>query len=224
MTRLVVLISGRGSNMQAIVHACQQDQLDAEVVAVISNNPDAAGLKFATQHNIPAHTINHRQYDSRANFDKALLQQIDQYRPDWVALAGFMRILEPAFVTQYLGRLINIHPSLLPAYPGLNTHQRVLEAGEQQHGASVHFVTPELDAGPVILQSRVDVLPNDNVERLQSRVLNTEHALYVEALQLCVSKAARFVDGECYFSSIKNSSAAELTNETSGFIPTAPNG
>lgn len=199
MTRIVVLISGRGSNMRAIVDACKNGKLDATVVAVISNTPDAAGLEYAAAQSIDTTVLDHTTFSHRRDFDTQLQALIDSYKPDLVALAGFMRILSKELVNHFLGQMVNIHPSLLPLYPGLNTHAKVLEAGDTEHGASVHFVTAELDAGPVIAQTHVPVLQDDTEQILAARVLLTEHALYVHALQLCVSGDARFVDGECYF-------------------------
>jgi len=204
MTKLVVVISGRGSNMCAIVDACANGTLAADVVAVISNNPDAEGLAYARARNIPTAVVDSKAIPDRNEFDAALREAIDSFRPDWIALAGFMRILGADTVNAYLGRLINIHPSLLPKYPGLNTHARVLAAGDSVHGASVHFVTPELDAGPVIEQSEVPVKPDDTESTLAERVLRTEHALYVRALQLCVSGNCRFINGECYLGKQSN--------------------
>lgn len=204
MTRIVVLISGRGSNMRAIAEACQSGDLAAKVVAVISNNPDAAGLAYAEENNIVTRVLDHTAFNVRSDFDLQLQSLIDEYNPDFVALAGFMRILGSDLVNHYLGRMINIHPSLLPLYPGLNTHARALAAGDTRHGASVHFVTPDLDAGPVIAQTEVAVLHNDTEQSLSARVLLTEHSLYVEALQLCVSGAARLVDGKCYLPTLHN--------------------
>jgi len=215
MNRIVVLISGRGSNMSAIVNACLQAKLEAEVVAVISNNPEAAGLSFANDAGIQTQVVDHKQFAERSQFDAKLAEVIDSFRPDWIALAGFMRILGTDFVNRYAGKMINIHPSLLPAYPGLDTHARVLEAGDTHHGASVHFVTPELDAGPVIAQSRVKVEPTDTESVLASRVLSTEHNLYVHALQLCVNGNARLLRGECYLGDNDNGV---------GTIQTAPDG
>jgi len=187
MTRVVVLISGGGSNMRSIIEACNTGQINATVVAVISNNPDAGGLAFANDQDIDTAVLNHKHFTDRLEFDSNLQALIDSYKPDWVLLAGFMRILSKDFVNHYLGRMINIHPSLLPLHPGLNTHAKVLNAGESTHGATVHFVTPELDAGPVIAQSEVAVLSNDTEQTLAKRVLRTEHKLYVQALKLCVN-------------------------------------
>lgn len=191
MSRIVVLISGRGSNMRSIVEACENGAVDGTVVAVISNNSAAGGLAFAKERNIDTAVIDHKQFSSRIEFDSELKIRIDSYKPDWILLAGFMRILGSDFVEHYLGRMINIHPSLLPLYPGLNTHARVLAAGDSTHGATVHFVTPELDAGPVIAKAEVDVLPNDTEQTLAERVLRAEHKLYVQALQRCVNGDAQ---------------------------------
>jgi phosphoribosylglycinamide formyltransferase-1 len=176
---VVILISGRGSNMQAIVEA--RDPL-VEIRAVISNRADAAGLIFAQQQGIVTEVVDHKEFTTRETFDRALIACIDQYSPDLLVLAGFMRILTPEFVTHYEGRLINIHPSLLPKYKGLHTHARVLAAGETEHGATVHFVTAELDAGPTILQARVPVLPTDDENSLAARVLEQEHQIYPQAI------------------------------------------
>lgn len=181
--RLVVLISGKGSNLQAIIDASQQGTLDAEVVAVISNKSSAYGLQRAEQAGITQEVLEHAQFDSREAFDQALMQRIDSYRPGLVVLAGFMRILTNSFVQHYAKRMLNIHPSLLPKYPGLNTHRRALEAGDKIHGASVHFVTTELDGGPVVLQAEVPVLEGDDEQTLAERVLVEEHKIYLQAIQ-----------------------------------------
>ncbi|MEX0615622.1 MAG: phosphoribosylglycinamide formyltransferase [Methylophaga sp.] len=186
--RLVILISGRGSNMQSIIRAIDAGELNAEIVAVISNRPDAAGLQTAAAAGITTQLINHRDFDSREAFDIELAETIDNYQPDFVILAGFMRILTAEFVKHFAGKLINIHPSLLPKFKGLHTHQRAIEAGEQEHGASVHFVTAELDDGPVILQAKVPVLADDTPESLAARVLVEEHKLYPDAIQLLIQQ------------------------------------
>ena len=186
--RLVILISGRGSNMRSIVEAANQGQLDVDIAAVISNRPDAAGLEYAQQAGIDAQVIDHKLYDSRESFDAAMAEVIDSYQPDFVILAGFMRILTADFVEHFAGRLINIHPSLLPKFKGLHTHQRAIESGETEHGASVHFVTAELDDGPVILQAKVPVLDDDDADTLAARVLEQEHLLYPAAIQKLVSQ------------------------------------
>lgn len=176
--RLVVLISGRGSNMQTIVDTVRDHRLPAQVCAVVANKADAPGLDWARGRDIDARVVPHRDYASRQEFDLALARVIDEYEPHYVLLAGFMRILTPEFVTRYSGRLINIHPSLLPAFPGLHTHDRAIEAGVQWHGCTVHFVTPVLDQGPVIAQGAVPVLAGDTPQTLAARVLRIEHRLY----------------------------------------------
>jgi len=176
---LVVLISGRGSNLKAIIDAA--DPL-VDIRAVISNRQQAKGLLYAKQAGIPTEIMAHTRFKTRIDFDTALQTRIDFYQPKLLILAGFMRILSPGFVAHYQGRLLNIHPSLLPAFRGLQTHQRVLESGIKEHGASVHFVTEDLDAGPVITQARVPVLPDDDEESLAARVLQVEHRIYPQAI------------------------------------------
>ncbi|MBU1692092.1 MAG: phosphoribosylglycinamide formyltransferase [Gammaproteobacteria bacterium] len=179
MKSIVILISGRGSNMQAIL----ETRLPVKIAAVISSNPNAHGLEIARQHGIPAHALNHRDHETREEFDAALAARINEFNPDLVMLAGFMRILTPKFVHDYNGRLINIHPSLLPAFTGLNTHARALAEGVKIHGCSVHFVTPNLDKGPIIVQAAVPVLPGDTEETLGARVLEQEHKIYPQAIR-----------------------------------------
>ena len=186
-TRLVILISGRGSNMRSIIEAINHQQLDARVAAVISNRPDAAGLEYASSQSIPTKIVDHKAFEDRESFDRALAQQIDEFNPDYVILAGFMRILTAEFVEHYQNKLINIHPSLLPKFKGLDTHQRAINAGEKEHGASVHFVTAELDDGPVIMQAKVKVMPDDSAQTLAARVLEQEHQLYPAAIQKLVN-------------------------------------
>lgn len=176
--RLVVLVSGSGTNLQAILDAIRNGELDAEVALVLSNRPGVAGLARAEAAGIPTCVINHRDYADRDQFDQAMIAAIDPCQPDTVVLAGFMRILTPAFVQHYQGRLLNIHPSLLPRYPGLNTHQRALEAGDREHGCSIHFVTDQLDGGPVIARAIVPIESNDSAESLSNRVQTREHVLY----------------------------------------------
>ena len=178
MKRIVILISGRGSNMEAIVQRCAAEGWPARVAAVISNRADAKGLAFAASHGIATAVVDHRAQASREAFDAALAETIDGFAPDLVVLAGFMRILGRAFVQRYEGRLLNIHPSLLPAFPGLHTHRRALDAGCKAVGATVHFVTPELDHGPIVMQSVVPVRPDDDEQALADRVLATEHVIY----------------------------------------------
>jgi phosphoribosylglycinamide formyltransferase-1 len=183
MKRIVILISGRGSNMVALVEACERESWDAQVVAVVSNRPQAPGLDWAAARGIPTAVVDHRSHAGREPFDAALAQAIDAHAPDLVVLAGFMRILTPAFVTHYGGRLVNIHPSLLPAFPGLHTHERALQAGCKFAGATVHFVTAELDHGPIIAQAAVPVMPGDTSELLAARVLAREHQIYPLAVR-----------------------------------------
>ena len=181
--RLVVLISGRGSNMQSIVNTVRDHSLPAEICAVIANKADAGGLEWARGQGLPAHAVAHRDYANRAAFDTALAAVIDEYQPDFVLLAGFMRVLTPGFVERFNGRLINIHPSLLPAFPGLHTHQQALAMGVQWHGCTVHFVTPVLDHGPIIAQGIVPVVVDDTPETLADRVLHVEHHLYANVVR-----------------------------------------
>ena len=183
MKRIVILISGRGSNMVALVEACEREGWDARVAAVISNRPEAAGLGWAAARGIATAVVDHRAHPAREAFDAELARAIDAHAPDLVVLAGFMRILTPAFVDRYQGRLLNIHPSLLPAFPGLHTHERAIEAGCKLAGATVHFVTTELDHGPIVAQAMVPVLPDDTPDRLAARVLAREHVLYPMAVR-----------------------------------------
>lgn len=180
MTKGVVLISGSGSNLQSIIDNAQAIGLD--LCAVISNKADAYGLERAKKANIPTHVIDHTQFNSRAEFDTQLSTIIDQHQAELVILAGFMRILTAEFTQKYTGKMLNIHPSLLPKFQGLHTHQRALDAGESEHGVSVHFVTAELDGGPVIAQAKVAVLPDDDANTLAARVLAKEHQLYPKVI------------------------------------------
>ena len=196
MKNIIILISGGGSNMAAIVHAAQQQQWErrwgVRVAAVISNKADAEGLVFAKNQGIATAALDHRAYASREDFDAALIQVIDSYttpeHTPLVVLAGFMRILTPGFVTHYAGRLVNIHPSLLPAFAGLHTHRRAIEAGCQFAGATVHLVTAELDHGPILAQAVVPILPGDTPEALAARVLSQEHRIYPQAIAKLLSK------------------------------------
>lgn len=189
MKSIVILISGRGSNMEAIVQRCAAEGWPARVAAVISNRADAAGLRFAAAHGIATAVVEHRAFATREAFDDALAAAIDAHAPDLVVLAGFMRILGERFVRRYEGRLLNIHPSLLPLFAGLHTHQRALDAGCKVAGATVHFVTPELDHGPIVLQSVVPVRPDDDASALAARVLVTEHQIYPRAVRWFVEGA-----------------------------------
>ncbi len=191
MKRYVILISGRGSNMQALIEA----NLPGTCAAVISNRPDAAGLAWASARGIPTQVIDHRLYLSREAFDARLADAIDQVGGELVLLAGFMRILSEGFVRRFSGRLVNIHPSLLPAFPGLHTHAAAFAAGVRVHGCTVHFVTPALDCGPIIIQAAVPVLPNDSAESLAARVLRQEHIVYPQAARALLEGRCR-LEGE----------------------------
>jgi len=183
MKRIVIVISGRGSNLRALVEACRREQWRAEVVAVVSNRPDAEGLAWARAQGLPTAVVDHREHSDRASFDQALGDVIDAVRPDVVVLAGFMRILTDGFVHRFAGRMLNIHPSLLPAFPGLHTHRQALEAGCRIAGATVHFVTPTLDHGPIVAQVVVPVRSDDGPETLAARVLAGEHRLLPMAVR-----------------------------------------
>ena len=201
MKSIVILISGRGSNMQALIEAA----LPVRIAAVISNNPDAAGLKIAKKHNIETCSLEiTRKYPDRAKFDLLLADKIDLYRPSLIVLAGFMRVLGGDFVNKYKDKLINIHPSLLPAFPGLGTHKKALKEGVKIHGCTVHFVTSEVDHGPIIIQATVPVLPDDTNETLAARVLLQEHRIFPEAVHL-------FVEGRLKISG----SSVKVCNEIS---------
>ena len=178
LSRIVVLISGSGSNLQSFIEASKEGNIDGQIMAVISNRPGVKGLERASNVGIPSIVVDHRAFASRQEFDRYLAEVIQGFTPDLVVLAGFMRILTTDFVNQFVGKLINIHPSLLPAYPGLNTHQRAIEAGDSVAGATVHFVTPELDGGPAILQVEVPILSTDTPTQLAARVLVEEHKIY----------------------------------------------
>ena len=192
---IVVLVSGRGSNLRSLLNAAAaehwEDTLQARVAAVISNRPDALALAVAREHGVAVHVVSHRAFDSRAAFEDALADAIEVYQPALVVLAGFMRVLSPAFVRRYAGRLINIHPSLLPAFPGLNTHQRALEAGVRVHGATVHFVSNDLDSGAIIAQAAVPVNPDDDEAALAARVLQQEHRLLPRAVRHVLNGGVR---------------------------------
>ena len=181
--RIVVLISGSGSNLQAILDAIDTGQIHGRIEAVLSNKPDAYGLVRATNAGIPTHVVNHLDYEDRVSFDQAMISLLDQHKPDLVVLAGFMRILSAEFVRHYQGRMFNIHPSLLPKYKGLHTHQRALDAGDQEHGCTVHFVTEELDGGPLAIQGKVRIDVDDSAENLQEKVHKVEHLIYPLAVE-----------------------------------------
>ncbi|EAR09058.1 phosphoribosylglycinamide formyltransferase [Reinekea blandensis] len=193
--RIVVLISGSGSNLQAILDQCAAGDIDGQVTAVISNRPDVLGLSRAEKAGADAITLDHKQFEDRAAFDAALAEAIDQYTPDLIVLAGFMRILTKSFVDRYHGRMLNIHPSLLPKYPGLDTHQRALDAGDHEAGATVHLVTAELDGGPLIAQAKVAISEDDTVQTLNRKVLAQEHHLYPEVVRWFCSGRLTFAEG-----------------------------
>jgi phosphoribosylglycinamide formyltransferase-1 len=193
--RIVILISGRGSNMEAIVRACATEGWNARIAAVISNRADAPGLEFARQHGIATNIVEHADFETREAFDAELALAIEAFAPDVVALAGFMRILTDDFVARFEGRLINVHPSLLPAFTGLHTHRRAIAAGCKLAGATVHFVTPAVDHGPIIAQAVVPVLPGDSPELLAARVLEREHVLYPRAVRWLVHGLLRMTNG-----------------------------
>jgi phosphoribosylglycinamide formyltransferase-1 len=195
MKRIVILISGRGSNMEAIVQACAAEGWPAQVAAVISNRPDAAGLAFARERGIAAVAVDHKRFDDREVFDAELATVIEGFAPDVLVLAGFMRILGDGFVARFAGKMINVHPSLLPAFPGLHTHRRAIASGCKLAGATVHFVTPALDHGPIIAQAAVPVLQGDTEASLSARVLAREHVMYPRAVRWLVQDLLR-VDGD----------------------------
>lgn len=191
---VVVLISGNGSNLQALIDASYASNY--KIVGVVCNNPEAFGISRARRENIPVSIVDHRQFTDRASFDRALARQIDKHEPDLVVLAGFMRILGEAFVRHYAGRILNIHPSLLPAYPGVNTHQRVLDAGEAMHGVSIHFVNEDLDGGPLVAFAKVPVAADDTAHSLAQRVHEKEHLLYPHVVSWFAGGRLQLQDGK----------------------------
>ena len=196
-SRIVVLISGSGTNLQAIINASEIADYPGSIVGVVSNKSDAYGLTRAKNANIATVALSHKDFESRESYDQALIAKIDQLSPDIIVLAGFMRILSPAFVQHYKGKLVNIHPSLLPKYQGLNTHQRAINAGDKEHGVSVHFVTEELDGGPVILQAKVPVFEGDSSEDLAARVHEQEHRIYPLVVKwLCEKRLCMTTDSQ----------------------------
>ena len=212
MKNIVILISGRGSNMEALIAARDAGNLPVNIAAVISNRPDAKGLETAAKAGIATHYIDHKAFAGREAFDAALAECIDGFAPDLVVLAGFMRILSEGFVRHYEGRLMNIHPSLLPSFPGLHTHQRALEEGVRIHGCTVHFVTPTLDHGPVIIQAAVPVLDSDDEDSLSVRVLRQEHQVYPLAVRW-------FTEGKLRLDNGRVRLAAEMSADTAFISP-----
>jgi len=186
--KLAIFISGRGSNMRSIMKACEDENFPARIELVLSNRPDAKGFDFAKNNNIPTEIVDHKQYDTRENFEDEILNRLKKYDIDLIVLAGFMRILTPHFVEEYPDKIINIHPSLLPDYKGLNTHERAIKDGKKEAGCTVHFVVPDLDSGPIIVQKKVPILENDTPDILSKRVLEQEHLIYPEAIKLIASK------------------------------------
>ena len=203
MKNIVVLISGSGSNLQAIIDACEQKRIPGTIRAVFSNKADAFGLERAREAGIPQHALAASQFASREAFDRELMHEIDAYAPDVVVLAGYMRILSAEFVQHYQGKLLNIHPSLLPKYPGLNTHRQALDNGDTEHGTSVHFVTEELDGGPVILQAKVPVFDGDDEEEITSRVQAQEHAIYPLVVGWFLSGRLKMQDNHAWLDDVK---------------------
>jgi len=210
MRNIVILISGRGSNMEAIVKAATTEHWPVRVAAIISNRDDADGLRFAQEQGIAHHVVANRDFATREAFDQALRGLIDQYDPVLVVLAGFLRILTAPFVEHYAGRLLNVHPSLLPAFPGLHTHRQALEAGVPRHGATVHFVTAQLDHGPVIAQAEVDVLPGDTEQTLAARVLEQEHIIYPRAVRWFIEGRLSIVDGKVHIAHERHADRKDL--------------
>jgi phosphoribosylglycinamide formyltransferase-1 len=198
--------------MQAIIEACNQKKLDATTVCVISNRPDAPGLSVAKRLGVETHVVDHRKFPSRAEFESALIALIDCYEPDFVLLAGFMRILESAFVNHYSGRLINIHPSLLPKYPGINTHQRAIEAGDAHHGATIHLVTSDLDGGPLLSQIVIDIQAGETSLALAERLIAYEHTLYIQTLNWLLSGTLQWRDDGLYFNQVLQSKPVRLSD------------
>ncbi len=208
MKNIVILISGRGSNMEAIVKACAAEGWNARIAAVVSNRPVAEGLTFAQEHGIPTIVVDHKAFEGREAFDAELTRQIDGFSPDLLVFAGFMRILTPGFTTHYAGRMLNIHPSLLPAFTGLRTHQRALDAGCKFVGATVHFVTAELDHGAIVAQAVAPVLPGDDEASISARVLKLEHRMYPSAVRW-------FVEGRL---ALENGVVRQTAGESQSFV------
>jgi len=210
---IVVLIPGSGSNLQAIIDAINAGKLHASISAVISNRPDVKGLERAKLAGIATHTLDHTKFENRAEFDRQLMRTIDQYQPQLIILAGFMRILTDEFVVHYDGRMLNIHPSLLPEFKGLNTHQRALEANVSQHGVSIHYVSNELDGGPVVLQAVFDVQTGDTAESLQQRIHSLEHVIYPMVIEWIAQRQLEVINQQVYLNKQKLTSPAKWINK-----------
>ncbi|MGY5704410.1 phosphoribosylglycinamide formyltransferase [Vibrio antiquarius] len=213
LKNIVVLISGNGSNLQAILEACEDSMPNARVAAVFSNKADAFGLERAKNFDVDSHFVDPKAFDSCESFDAELMSQIDEYQPDVIILAGYMRILSSEFVSHYMGKMINIHPSLLPKYPGLHTHQKAIDAGDKEHGTSVHFVTEELDGGPVILQAKVPVFEDDNASVLAARVQAQEHRIYPMVAKWLVDERLIMKDGKAYLDGAELSAHGYASDE-----------
>lgn len=195
--RIVVMISGSGSNLQAIIDAIAGGHINGRIAAVLSNKADVFGLERAEKAGIPQIVIDHKGFEDRESFDAAMIEAMDAYQPDLIVMAGFMRILSAQFIQHYQGRMLNIHPSLLPKYKGLNTHQRAIEAGDKQHGCTVHFVTEELDGGPLAIQAPIDILADDTADSLQQRVHSAEHKIYPLAVEwFCADRLQHSASGQ----------------------------
>lgn len=208
MKSIVILVSGRGSNMESLLAAVASGELPVRIAGVLSNRPDAKGLETAAAHGVPTCVVDHKQFAEREAFDAAMAEAIDRFSPDLVVLAGFMRILTDGFVQHFAGRLVNIHPSLLPAFPGLHTHRKALEEGVRIHGCTVHFVTPTLDHGPVIVQAAVPVLDGDDEASLAARVLVQEHQVYPLAVRWFAEGRLRLVDGRVQLDAAQDASVS----------------
>ena len=196
--KTAILISGSGTNLQAFIDAVESGDLNLDLTVVFSNNPNAFGLERAEKAGIPTACIQHSDFPDRESFDAAVIAELDRFEPDLLILAGFMRILSKPFVAHYAGKILNIHPALLPLYPGLNTHQRVLDAGDEWHGSTVHFVTEKLDGGPRILQGRLAVIPDESADELESRVQAVEHKIYPQAADWVGAGKVRFRNGQSW--------------------------
>ena len=219
-TSSAVLISGSGTNLQAIIDEVAAGQLDLDLSVVLSNQPDAAGLERARKADIGVECIRHQDYPERKLFDAALIETLDKFKPELIILAGFMRILTPTFVNHFSGRVLNIHPSLLPKFPGLDTHQHAIDAGEEWHGSTVHFVTEELDGGPAIIQGRVPVMPDDSAAELAARVLAVEHRIYPEAARMFAAGRLECRDGATWLDGERLTEPLQYAGSEPGSDPT----
>ena len=219
-TSSAVLISGSGTNLQAIIDEVAAGQLDLDLSVVLSNQPDAAGLERARKADIGVECIRHRDYPERKLFDAALIETLDKFKPELIILAGFMRILTPTFINHFSGRVLNIHPSLLPKFPGLDTHQHAIDAGEEWHGSTVHFVTEELDGGPAIIQGRVPVMPDDSAAELAARVLAVEHRIYPKAARMFAAGRLECRDGATWLDGERLTEPLQFAGSEPGSDPT----